>query len=170
MKDEKRFGRTVTLIMSLIMGIIMAFAAIVVNKLPFSLPVLFRSILCSFLVALVLGLLIPLKPLGDKLASAFSLRERTLPFELVSNLVPSLVINTFNTVIMSGINILPNASIPEPARVQVWIGAILSSMGIMFIVSYIASFIAQKFAVRAAMQICPPPAGPGHRPGGPENR
>ena len=42
---------------------------------------------------------------------------------------------------------------------NVWIGAIFSSIGIMFIVSYIASFIAQKFAVKDAMRICPP-SGP----------
>jgi len=164
MKNGKQFGRVVTVIMALIMGVVMAIAAIVVNRQPFSPPLLIRNILCSSLIALVLGLLIPLKPLGDRLASAFSLRERTLPFELVSNLVPSLVINTFNTVIISGINILPNANIPEPARMNVWISAIFSSIGIMFVVSYIASFIAQKFAVKAAMRICPPSGPNGLRP------
>ncbi|MBQ8094762.1 MAG: DUF2798 domain-containing protein [Clostridia bacterium] len=155
----KRFGRIITVIMAAIMGVIMAVAAIFVNHLPFAPGVLLKNIVISFLVALVIGLIVPHKQLGDRLAAKCGLKPESLGFKLVSNLVPSLIINTANTCIISGVNILPNPGIPQQLRMGIWGSSILGGWPIMFVVSYIASYFAQIIAVKCAMKICPPPKG-----------
>ncbi|MBR1709561.1 MAG: hypothetical protein IJ719_12145 [Clostridia bacterium] len=146
MKKNNKFGTVMSISVSVIMGFVMAVTAIIVNKIPFGLGVLLKNACISILVVFLISLFIPYRKLGEQFAGLFPVKHGSLPFQLISNIVPSLIINTFNTIIISGANILTNPGIPAAARMGIWGSAIVKGFPIMFLVAYIASFFAQKIA------------------------
>ncbi|CCI82357.1 hypothetical protein [Lactobacillus hominis] len=106
-----------------------------------------------FMIVFVISLFVPYNDWGNWLAKLFHLKEGTVSFNLVQALIPSAVLNTFNTLICSGQSIFYNPAIPQAARMQTWINGCVHDWLIFFVVSYFASFIAVWAGTRVATMI-----------------
>lgn len=140
---KSHYGETVTVVLSLVMGLQMALAVIVVDRLPFNFANLFSIWAMITLVILLVSIVMPYKDWSIKLTKKLCKWEGSLAFKLIENVLPSLILNTFNTVIVSAANILCNEAIPAQLRVAEWTQGILRDWPITFVISYFAAFIAE---------------------------
>lgn len=140
LKNHK--GAVITIIIALVMGFIMAVAALFVDKLAFNYSNLFKIWAMISHSILLVSLFVPYKAWGEALAEKAGCTDGTPAFKLVSGIVPSLVLNTFITVLVSAANILYNELIPHDAQMGEWIAGMLHDWPIMFVISYAASFFA----------------------------
>ena len=69
---------------------------------------------------------------------------------MVENILPSLILNTFNTVIVSAASVFFNEAIPASEQVEVWLHGIVHDWPITFVVSYLAAFAAEAIGKRVA--------------------
>lgn len=139
---KDHFGTILTSVLSLVMGLIMAIAVALVNHLPFVWTTIFQLTGEIFLIVFVVSLFIPYNAWGNWLAGLFHLKQGTVGFALVQGIIPSVVLNTFNTFICVGQSIFYNPQIPQAARMGAWWHACISTWWIFFLVSYVASFLA----------------------------
>lgn len=143
-------GLVVTLVIAWMMGLIMTFAALVIDNLPWNYSNLFKIWAMVAHSILLVSLFIPYKAWGESLAELCGCRAGTVPYKLVSGIIPSLVLNTFITVLVSAANILYNPLIPTEAQIQTWISGMLHDWPVTLVISYFASFIAEYAGVKAA--------------------
>lgn len=143
-------GTVIILIIALVLGLIMTFAALIVDKLAFNYSNIFKIWAMIALSIILVSLFVPYKAWGERLAKLCGCREGTAPFKLISGIVPSLVLNTFITVLVSAANILYNPAIPAEHQMGEWISGMLHDWPITLVISYLASFIAEFAGVKVA--------------------
>ncbi len=95
------------------------------------------------LVILLVSIFIPYKKWGEKSAAGLRLKEGTLAFKLASAIIPTLILNSFITVIVSAANILYNEAIPQIMQSTVLLEGILHDWPIMLVISYFAAFLSE---------------------------
>lgn len=139
---KSHFGTIVISVLSLFMGLVMALAVIIVNHLPMVWTQIFQLWAEIFWIVFVVSLFIPYNAWGDGLAKLFHLKEGSTAFALVQAIIPSVILNSFNTFICVGQSIFYNHEIPQVARMSIWWNSSISTWWIFFLVSYVASFIA----------------------------
>ncbi len=144
---KNHFGMVVSLIIALILSLLMATAAIFWNHLDFSIELWIKNWGSAFLTIMLVTLILPVKIWGDKLAAAIKLKPRTLPFGLVSNIVPTLFYNTAATLVLVGVNVTFTAPFYWAAVAHDWL--------FFFIFSYVVSLIAEALAVKVALKSVP---------------
>ena len=147
---KSHMGSVMTVVIALVMGIIMAVAAIIVGHLGFNISNFFKIWAMITLVVLLVSLVIPYQKWGAGLAAKLGCREGSLAFRLVSAIVTALVINTCMTVCLSAANILYNDQIPREAQMGVWVSSMLHDWPIMLVISYVASFPSELIAMKVA--------------------
>lgn len=147
---KNHFGTILTSVLSIVMGFIMAVAVTIVNHLPFVWTTIFQLTAEIFLIVFVVSMFIPYNAWGDWLAGLFHLKKGTLAFALVQGIIPSVVLNTFNTFICVGQSIFYNPAIPQAVRIQTWWHSCVTTWWIFFIVSYIASYLAVLLGKKVA--------------------
>ncbi|BDR59877.1 hypothetical protein [Lactobacillus xylocopicola] len=155
---KSHFGTIITAILALVMGFIMAIAVILVDQLGLTWTVLFKLWAEIFFIVFVVSLFIPYNSWGDRFAQLLGLKPGTLSFKLVQAIIPSAILNTFNTLICSGQSIFYNAEIPQSIRMQTWINGWTHDWLIFFIISYLASFVAVWVGTKTATVILGKPA------------
>ena len=101
-------------------------------------------------VVLTVSIFVPYVKWGYASAAALHLKEGTIGFKLVAGIIPSLILNTFNTVIVSGASIMYSETIPAAAQTGIWIEAIIHDWPICLVVSYIAAFAAEAIGKKVA--------------------
>ena len=143
MMFKSHYGETVTVVLSLVMGLIMAVAVIIVDHLPFHFGNLFSIWAMIVLVILIVSILIPYKAWSEKLTGLVCRNRDGIIWKLVENILPSLILNTCNTVIVSAANILFNDAIPVELRMGEWTQGIIHDWPITFVISYLAAFVAE---------------------------
>lgn len=143
MMFKSHYGETVTVVLSLVMGLIMAVAVIIVDHLPFHFGNLFSIWAMIVLVILIVSILIPYKAWSEKLTGLVCRNRDGIIWKLVENILPSLILNTCNTVIVSAANILFNDAIPAELRMGEWTQGIIHDWPITFVISYLAAFVAE---------------------------
>lgn len=146
---KNHFGMVVSVVVALILSICMATTAIFWDHLDFSMELLIRNWGTAFLTIMIISILIPGKVLGDRMAAKLGLKAGSLPFGLVSNLVPTLFYNTGATLILVGVNVGFSAPF-------YW-SAVAADYFVMYIVSYVLSLVAERAGMLVAGQSCPPP-------------
>ena len=99
---------------------------------------------------ILVSLFVPYKAWGERLAKLCGCREGTAPFKLISGIVPSLVLNTFITVLVSAANILYNPAIPAEHQMGEWISGMIHDWPITLVISYLASFVAEFAGMKVA--------------------
>lgn len=151
---RNHFGETVTIILAIIMGLIMAFAVIVIDHLAINFSTVFQIWSMITLVILLVSTVIPYKTWSAKFTALFHLREGSLAYRMVDNILPSLILNTFNTVIVSATSIFFNESIPVSEQIGVWLQGILHDWPITFVISYFAAFVAEAVGKLVAERNC----------------
>jgi hypothetical protein len=140
---KNHMGMVISIIIALILSICMATTAIFWDQLPYSIELHVRNWGTAFLTIMIISIILPVKIWGDKFAGVLSLKQRTFPFGLVSNLIPTLFYNTGATLVLVGVNVTFTA----PFYWQ----AVLHDYFIMYLVSYVLSLIAEAIAVKAAI-------------------
>lgn len=150
MMFKSYFGETVTVVLAILMGLIMAFAAVIVDHLAVNFPNVFKIWAMITLVILLASILIPYKEWSARLTGAVVHNRESILYKIVDNILPSLILNTCNTVIVSGANILYNEAIPAEAQMGVWMEGIIRDWPIMFAVSYFSAFLAEAAGVWVA--------------------
>ena len=142
MMFKSHYGETVTVTLAIVMGFLMSLAVIVVDHLPFHFGNVFSIWAMITLVILLVSILIPYKDWSGRLTGRIC-KKGTIAYTLIDNILPSLILNTFNTVIVSAANILYNEAIPVDLRMGEWTQGILRDWPVTFVISYFAAFIAE---------------------------
>lgn len=145
---KNHFGMVVSVVVALLLSFCMATTAIFWDHLEFSIELLIRNWGTAFLTIMIISMLVPGKMLGDRFAGLFKLKAGSLPFGLVSNLVPTLFYNTGATLILVGVNVGFGAPF-------YW-AAVAADYVVMYVVSYVLSLIAERIGMLVAGQSCPP--------------
>lgn len=136
------FGTILTTVLSLFMGLVMAITVIFINGLQFNWVNLFQLTAEIAAIVFVVSLFIPYNAWGDWFAGLFHLKEGSLSFKLVQGIIPSVVLNSFNTFICTGASIFYNQAIPKAGRLSAYLSGCEKAWLPCFVVSYIASFVA----------------------------
>lgn len=157
---KNHFGETVTVVLAITMGLIMAFAVIVIDHLAINFSTVFQIWSMITLVILLVSIVIPYKTWSTRFTALFRLREGNVAYRMVDNILPSLILNTFNTVIVSATSIFFNEVIPASEQVGVWLHGIIHDWPITFVISYLAAFIAEAIGKCVAERYCLGPSNP----------
>ena len=147
---KNHFGETVIIVLAIVMGLIMSVTSAVVNHLALNFSTIFKLWAMITLVILLASILIPYKEWSAKITGVIIHNKKSFFYKLIDNILPSLILNTCNTVIVSGANILYNEAIPADVQLEKWIEGIIHDWPIMFIVSYFAAFIAEAAGIWVA--------------------
>ncbi len=150
MMFKNHFGETVTVVLAIIMGFIMAFAVIIANHLHLSFSNVFQVWSMVTLVILLVSAVMPYKEWSARFTALFHLPEKSIAYRMVDNIIPSLILNTFNTVIVSAASVFGNEAIPVFEQAGVWFHGIAHDWSITFVVSYLAAFMAEAIGKRIA--------------------
>lgn len=147
-------GETITIVLAIVMGVIMALASIMVEHLDFNFSNVFQTWSMITMVILLASIIIPYKEWSEKFMALFNLKRESIIYKLVDNIVPSLILNTCNTVIVSAVNIFYNEAIPAEVQMEKWLQGIAHNWLIMFVISYFAAFVAVAVGKRVAQKYC----------------
>lgn len=139
---KSHFGTVLTSVLSIFMGLVMALCVIFLNHLPLTWVTIFELWAEIFWIVFIVSMFVPYNKWGDKFASLFHLKEGTVAFALVQGIIPSVVLNSFNTFICTATSIFYNPEIPQAARMNAYIHGSLTAWIPCFIVSYVASYVA----------------------------
>lgn len=154
MMFKSHYGETVTVVLAIIMGFVMAFAVIVADHLKLNFSTVFQVWSMVTLVILLVSAVIPYKEWSARFTSLFHLPEGGIAYRMVENILPSLILNTFNTVVVSAASVFYNETIPASEQVGVWLHGIAHDWPITFVVSYLAAFVAEAIGKFVAEQCC----------------
>ncbi len=147
---KSHFGETVTVVLAILMGFIMAFAAVIAGHLAVNFSNVFKIWAMITLVILLASILMPYKDWSARLTGTVVHNKESILYKIVDNILPSLILNTCNTVVVSGANILYNEAIPAEAQMGAWMEGIIHDWPIMFVVSYFAAFLAEAAGIWVA--------------------
>lgn len=150
MMFRSHHGETVTVVLAIVMGFVMAFAVIVADHLKLNFSTVFQVWSMVTLVILLVSAVIPYKEWSAQFTALFHLPEGSIAYRIVDNILPSLILNTFNTVIVSAASVFYNGTIPASEQVGVWLRGIAHDWPITFVVSYLAAFVAEAIGKQVA--------------------
>lgn len=151
---KSHFGETVTVVLAIVMGFIMALASILANQRALNISSVFQIWSMITLVIILVSIIFPYKDWSEKFTSLFHVGEKSLSYKLIDNILPSLLLNTCNTLIVSAANIFYNEAIPAGAWMEEWMKGIIHDWPIMFVVSYLAAFAAEAAGKWVAQKYC----------------
>lgn len=155
---KNHFGETVTVVLAIIMGLIMAFAIIIIDHLAINFSVVFQIWSMITLVILLVSAVVPYKAWSIRFTALFHLKEGSIAYRIVENILPSLILNTFNTVIVSATSVFFNEAIPASEQAGVWLHGIIHDWPITFVISYLAAFVAEAAGKLVAERYCLTPS------------
>jgi len=150
MMFKNHYGETVTVVLAVVMGFIMAFAVIVTDQLKMNFSNVFQIWSMVTLVILLVSIVVPYKEWSARFTALFHLLEGSIAYRMVDNILPSLILNTFNTVIVSAASVFFNEAVPVSMQVEVWLHGIIHDWPITFVISYLAAFVAEAIGKRVA--------------------
>ncbi|MBR1780638.1 MAG: hypothetical protein IJ751_04450 [Oscillospiraceae bacterium] len=150
MMFRNHFEETVTVVLAIVMGLIMSVASIFVDHLAFHFSNLFRNWAMITMVILLVSIALPYKEWSARFTGRFPVRRGGIPYRLIDNILPSLILNTCNTLIVSAANIFYNEMIPAQEQMGHWLHGIVHDWPIMLVVSYLGAFLAEAIGVRVA--------------------
>ena len=150
MMFKTHFGETVVVVLSIVMGFIMAVSSLIVEGHAINPSSVFRVWSMITMVILLISIFIPFKDWSDKFMITLGIKENTLIHKLAGNILPTLILNTMITLVVSAGNIFYNSSIPETEQFTVWINNVIHDWPITLVVSYFAAFVAEWCGVKVA--------------------
>lgn len=151
---KSHIEETITVVLAIVMGIIMALASIVTENLEFNFSNIFKMWSMITMVILLASIIIPYKKWSEKFTALFRIDHESIIYKMLDNILPSLILNTCSTLVVSAANIFYNEAIPAERQMEKWIQGILHNWPIMFVISYFAAFLAIAAGKRAAKKYC----------------
>lgn len=153
---RSHFGMIVSVIIALILSLCMSATATCKSAASagqaVEIEALVRNWGTAFLVIMLISVFLPVKMWGDRFAAAIGLKEGSLPFGLVSNLIPTLFYNTGATFVLVGVNV----GFSSP---YYWT-AVAGDYLLMFVISYVLSLVAERVGMLVAQKACMPVNAP----------
>jgi hypothetical protein len=134
---------TTVLVLAIVMGFLMAAAVMLLDGIPFNASNLFKIWAMITLVILLVSIFVPYKVWSAKFCRLIGCKPGTLAWKLADGIVPSLILNTFNTFVVSAANIFYNDAIPASEQFSHWIHGCLRDWPITFVISYFVAFVAE---------------------------
>ena len=104
---REHFTQTVITVLAVVIGLIMSFTACIVDGLPLHYGNIFKLWGMITLVVLLVSMFVPYKKWSALLMEKIPVSEGSMAYKLLDNVIPTLVLNTFITVMVSGANIIP---------------------------------------------------------------
>lgn len=150
---KNHFGAIVTVILSIIMGAAMSLAAVVWDHMAFNFSNVYKVWSMITLTVLMASLVFPYKMWGDRFGRLLSLKEGTVIYKAVTALVPTLILNTCNTLLVVGANVFYNPEIPSELQRHAYAAGVLHDWPFMLVVSYFISFLAEAAGTAYAKKI-----------------
>ena len=147
---KTHYGETLLLVLALVMGLLMSVAVILLDGIPFHLSNIFKIWAMITLVIILVSMVLPYKSWSAAFCRRLGLREGSLGWKLADGIVPSLVLNTFNTVVVSAANIFYNEAIPVSEQLGRWLHGIIRDWPITLVISYFVAFVAEYCGKLAA--------------------
>lgn len=151
---KSHFGETVTVVLAIVMGFLMSLASVMVNHRGLNFSNIFKVWSMITMVILLASIIFPYKEWSGRFTALFPVKEGSIPYKLIDNILPSVILNTCNTVIVSAANIFYNEGIPEEIWMEEWLQGILHEWPVMFIISYFAAFAAEAAGKWTAQKYC----------------
>lgn len=141
--------------MSVLMGITMSFVLSLVGTLTgghFSVPSWIISFGLSLIISLVIGFVVPIKKVGDKVCGAFKINPESGKGNLLSGLISDLIYTPVITIIMVVV-MLGNAAKHAPEGAVPPISRVLpGSLLICFVIGYIVIIIVQPLFLKMLLK------------------
>ncbi|MFA9463055.1 MAG: hypothetical protein ACERKN_02075 [Velocimicrobium sp.] len=106
------------------------------------------NLLIAYGIAFLIGMLIPVEPIGVGFAKLFKVKEGVV-FGLLVNLPINFIYVTLISLIMTCFNVV----ILEKLPIGAFVGGFLGTYPVLYIVGYIVSFIANRPAMKTAQRI-----------------
>ena len=141
LKDH--YTETTVLVLALVMGMLMAIAVILLDGVPINISNIFKIWAMISLVIILVSIFIPYKSWSVAICRRLGLKENTLAWKLADGVLPSLILNTFNTTIVSAANIFYNEAIPASQQMSDWVNGFIRDWPITFLISYFVAFAAE---------------------------
>jgi hypothetical protein len=138
----------VSLIIALILSLCVVATAMMYEHMEITVETFVRNWGAAFLTIILTTIILPVKVWGDLFAGALKLKPRTLPFGLVSNIIPTFVYNTTATLVLVGT--IVGFSVPFYWQ------AVAHSYLITLVVAYVISMLAESLAIKIAIKCCMP--------------
>lgn len=154
MMFKSHLGETVTVVLAIVMGGVMALASIIVEHLDFNFSNVFKIWSMITMVILLASIIFPYQEWSERFTLLFDVEKGSIAYKLIDNVLPSLILNTCNTVIVSAANIFYNEAIPAEIQAEKWIEGVLHNWPVMFVISYFAAFAAVAMGKWAARRYC----------------
>jgi len=147
---KSHFGMIVNAMLAFLMGFFMGVTILIVEHTPVnwvSLATIWGKI--TLIVTIVL-MIMPVGEWGDKFAALCKCKPGSVVFTLVSNLVPTFIINTVLAAVVPALGIFYNEAIPAEARMDSWKAAFFGGWLLTFVVSYFFGLLSAKIGVAVA--------------------
>jgi membrane protease YdiL (CAAX protease family) len=141
---------TTVLVLALVMGLLMAVAVMLLDGVPFNISNVFKIWAMITLVILLASIFIPYKSWSAKFCETIGLKQGSLGWKLADGIIPSLILNTCNTLIVSGANVFYNEAIPTSEQLSHWMQGCIRDWPITFGISYFVAFLAEACGKRVA--------------------
>lgn len=141
LKDH--FSETLLLVLALVMGLLMSVAVILLDGISFNPSNIFKIWAMITLVIILVSIFLPYKTWSSAFCRRLGLKEESFGWKLADGIVPSLVLNTFNTLVVSAANIFYNETISTSEQMDHWLHGIIRDWPITLIISYFVAFIAE---------------------------
>lgn len=154
MMFKNHFGETVTVVLAIVMGFIMSLASVIINDREFNFSNVFKIWSMITMVIILVSVIVPYKEWSGKFTALFCVKEKSISYKLIDNILPSIILNTCNTIIVSAANIFYNEAIPAEIWMEEWLQGIFHDWPIMFVVSYFAAFAAEAAGKSVAQRYC----------------
>lgn len=137
-------------VLALLMGLFMGVSILIINHEPINWTSLLDMWADITLVVTFVIIIAPINDWGHKFADFCKCRKGTVIYTMVSNIIPTLIINTVLAAVIPGLGIFYNEAIPKEARMGEWIGVFLGGWALTFVISYFLSLLAAQIGERVA--------------------
>ena len=143
--------RKIGLFMSLLMGITMSFVLSLTGTLVgghFTIPAWLLSFGASLILSLIIGFIIPIKPLSDGLSHAFHIKDRSFGKNLFDSFISDLL---YTPALSAAMVFLARSHIPVEHRPP-FATLYIPSLIVTFIVGWIVIFIVQPLFLKRLLK------------------
>lgn len=140
-------------LMSVLMGFVMSFVLSLVGTLVgghFSIQSWMLSFGISLVLSIIIGFVVPVKPLGDKFCNKHNVVPESPKGNFCSALISNLIYTPFLTIVMvSTMVLMATKEVPSwQARLNILGHALIPSLIVCFVVGYVAITIFQPLFVK----------------------
>ncbi len=147
----KKVARKMAVLMGFSMSLVLSLVGTATGG-HFTIPSWLISFGISFVISLMIGFLVPVKLISDKLGAALHIKPRTLGDNLFSSLVSDIIYTPIITIIMV-VTMLKMAAAHAPAGAVPPVGKVLpGSLLICFLVGYVVICVLQPIFLKICMK------------------